>query len=80
MRTKKMEGVGERGLRTVGVGATDQWSCCNKMCMLWSKVVEERGDVLRRIFSECCQEESCGCDRCVFIRNVSQFSDGVAES
>ena len=47
----KMEGVGERELRILGVGVTDQWSCCNQVCMWQAKVVEERGYILRRMFS-----------------------------
>ena len=62
-----MENVGERGLRIVGVGITEQWYCCNKMCMLQAKVVEEREYVLRRMFSECDKEDSCGCDRSLFL-------------
>ena len=47
----EMEGVGERGLRIVGVGVTDQWPYCNQVCMLRAKIVEEQGYVLRRMFS-----------------------------
>ena len=48
--------MGERVLRIVGVGVTAQWPCCNEMSMLRAKVVEDRGYVLRRMFSECDNE------------------------
>ena len=37
----EMEGVCEMGLRIISVGVTDQWPCCNQVCMLRAKVVEE---------------------------------------
>ena len=49
----EMKGMCEGGLRVVGVGVADQWPCCNNMCTLRAEVVEERGYVLIRIFSEC---------------------------
>ena len=58
-----MKGMCEGGLRVVDVGVADQWPCCNKMCMLRAEVVEMRGNILSRMFSECDKEEACGCDR-----------------
>ena len=71
-----MEGVSEEGLRIFGVEVADQRPCCNKMYMLQAKVVEERGYVLRRMFSECDKKESCGNDRSVFSGTYDNLARG----
>ena len=58
-----MKGMRKGGLSIVGIGVANQWPCCNKMCMLRAEVVEERGYVLSRMFSECNKEKTGGCNR-----------------
>ena len=47
----------------VGVGITNKHPCVNEVRMLRSQVIEQRVNVLRRMFPECHKEASSSCER-----------------